>query len=38
LEDQKTLTKDNVSVGVNAVIYYKVVDAGKSVINVENVL
>ena len=35
--DQKTLTKDNVSVGVNAVIYYKVVDAAKSVINVENV-
>lgn len=35
--DQKTLTKDNVSVGVNAVIYYKVVDAAKSVINVESV-
>jgi regulator of protease activity HflC (stomatin/prohibitin superfamily) len=35
--DQKTLTKDNVSVGVNAVIYYKVVDSAKSVINVENV-
>lgn len=35
--DQKALTKDNVSVGVNAVIYYKIVDAPKSVINVENV-
>jgi regulator of protease activity HflC (stomatin/prohibitin superfamily) len=35
--DQKALTKDNVSVGVNAVIYYKMVDAGKSVINIENV-
>ncbi len=35
--DQKALTKDNVSVGVNAVIYYKMVDAGKSVLNIENV-
>jgi regulator of protease activity HflC (stomatin/prohibitin superfamily) len=35
--DQKALTKDNVSVGVNAVIYYKIIDAGKSVLNVENV-
>lgn len=35
--DQKALTKDNVSVGINAVIYYKVVDATKSVINIENV-
>lgn len=35
--DQKALTKDNVSVGVNAVIYYKIVDAPKSVINVEYV-
>lgn len=35
--DQKALTKDNVSVGVNAVIYYKIVDAGKSILNVENV-
>ncbi len=35
--DQRALTKDNVSVGVNAVIYYKIVDAAKSVLNVENV-
>ncbi len=35
--DQRALTKDNVSVGVNAVIYYKMVDAGKSIINIENV-
>jgi regulator of protease activity HflC (stomatin/prohibitin superfamily) len=35
--DQKALTKDNVSVGINAVIYYKMVDAGKSVLNIENV-
>jgi len=34
--DQKTITKDNVSVGVNAVIYYKVADAGKAILNVEN--
>jgi regulator of protease activity HflC (stomatin/prohibitin superfamily) len=34
--DQKTITKDNVSVGVNAVIYYKVVDASKAILNVEN--
>ncbi len=35
--DQKALTKDNVSVGINAVIYYKMVDAAKSVLNIENV-
>lgn len=34
--DQKAITKDNVSVGVNAVIYYKVADAGKAILNVEN--
>ncbi len=34
--DQKAITKDNISVGVNAVIYYKVSDAGKAVIEVEN--
>lgn len=34
--DQKTITKDNVSVGVNAVIYYKVVNADKAILNVEN--
>lgn len=34
--DQKTITRDNVSVGVNAVIYYKVVAADKAILNVEN--
>ncbi len=33
--DQKTITKDNVPVTVNAVIYYKVVSAEKAVIEVE---
>lgn len=34
--DQKAITRDNVSVTVNAVIYYKVIDAGKAIIEVEN--
>jgi regulator of protease activity HflC (stomatin/prohibitin superfamily) len=34
--DQKAITRDNVSVTVNAVIYYKVVAAEKAVIEVEN--
>jgi regulator of protease activity HflC (stomatin/prohibitin superfamily) len=34
---QDAITKDNVSCKINAVIYYKVIDAGKSVIEVENV-
>jgi len=34
--DQKAITKDNVSVLVNAVIYYKVVAAEKAVIEVED--
>ncbi len=34
--DQKAITRDNVSVTVNAVIYYKVVDAAKAIIEVEN--
>jgi regulator of protease activity HflC (stomatin/prohibitin superfamily) len=34
--DQKAITKDNISVGVNAVIYYKVSDAGKAILEVEN--
>ena len=33
--DQKAITKDNVPVTVNAVIYYKVVSADKAVIEVE---
>lgn len=34
--DQECITKDNVTVRVNAVIYYKVADAGKAIIEVEN--
>lgn len=34
--DQNAITKDNVPVRVNAVIYYKVADAGKAVIEVED--
>lgn len=34
---QDAITKDNVSCKINAVIYYRVVDAAKSVIEVENV-
>lgn len=34
--DQEAITKDNIPVRINAVIYYKVADAGKAVIEVEN--
>lgn len=34
--DQEAITKDNVSVNINAVIYYKVSDAAKAIIEVEN--
>lgn len=34
---QDAITKDNVSVKVNAVIYYKIVDAAKSVLEVEHI-
>ncbi len=34
--DQKAITKDNISVNVNAVIYYKVGDANKAILEVEN--
>lgn len=33
---QESLTRDNISVGVNAVVYYRVIDAEKAIINVEN--
>lgn len=33
---QHAITKDNIAVGVNAVIYYKVADAGKAVLEVED--
>jgi len=34
--EQKAITKDNIAVGVNAVIYYKVADAAKAVLEVED--
>ncbi len=34
--EQEAITKDNISVRINAVIYYKVSDAAKAVIEVEN--
>ena len=34
---QETITKDNVSCKMNAVIYYKVKDAAKAIVQVENV-
>jgi len=34
--DQEAITEDNVSVTINAVIYYKVSDAAKAIIEVEN--
>lgn len=34
--DQEAITRDNVSCRINAVIYYKVVDAGRAVLEVEN--
>ncbi|MBU0471644.1 MAG: slipin family protein [Nanoarchaeota archaeon] len=34
--DQDCMTKDNISVNVNAVIYYKVMDAQRAIINVEH--
>ncbi len=36
VHDQECITQDNVSVRVNAVIYYKVADATKAIIEVEN--
>ncbi len=35
--DQEAITRDNIPVRINAVIYFKVVDAAKSVIEVEHV-
>ncbi len=34
--DQKAITKDNITVAVNAVIYYRVSDAGQAVLEVED--
>ncbi len=33
---QESLTKDNISVGVTAVLFFRVVDAQKAIINIEN--
>lgn len=34
--DQEAITKDNIPVKINAVVYYKVADAGKAILEVEN--
>ncbi|NQV89372.1 MAG: slipin family protein [Parcubacteria group bacterium] len=34
--DQEAITQDNISARINAVIYYKVKDAGRAIIEVEN--
>jgi regulator of protease activity HflC (stomatin/prohibitin superfamily) len=34
--EQESITKDNITVGINAVIYYKVSDATKAIIEVEH--
>ncbi|MDP3996854.1 MAG: slipin family protein [bacterium] len=34
--DQKAITRDNISVNVNAVIYYKVADSGRAILEVED--
>lgn len=38
IPDLEALTKDNIPVHLNAVIYFKVVDSGKAVLEVENFL
>jgi regulator of protease activity HflC (stomatin/prohibitin superfamily) len=38
VDSQKIITKDNVSIDVAAVAYYQVVDATKSVVEIENVV
>ena len=34
--NQDAITKDNVSIGINAVVYYKIFDAAKAILEVEN--
>ena len=34
--DQEVITKDNIPVSINAVVYYKIIDAGKAILEVEN--
>lgn len=38
IESQKIITKDNVSIDVSAVAYYKVIDPIKSIVEIENVV
>lgn len=38
IESQQIITKDNVSIGVSAVAYYKVEDPTKSIVEIENVV
>ncbi len=38
IQPQKIITKDNVSVDVSAVAYYKIVDSIKSIVAIENVM
>lgn len=38
IEPQDVITRDNISLKVNAVVYFRVVDAMKAVINIENYL
>ncbi|MCB9358882.1 slipin family protein [Candidatus Woesearchaeota archaeon] len=33
--DQESITKDNITVGINAVLYYKVIDSKMAILNVE---
>lgn len=34
--DQEAITKDNIPVKINAVVYYRIVDSGKAILAVEN--
>ena len=38
IDPQDIITKDNISLKVNAVLYFKVIDSMKAVLNVENYL
>src|SRR3989339_624321 len=36
IPQQEVITKDNVTVGINAVVYFKVIDPSKAILEVEN--
>src|SRR6476660_8720495 len=38
IESQRIITRDNVSIGVAAVAYYKITDPIKSIVEIENVV